>query len=237
MKSRLVVVSLAVTFSALGACTKTETVYVTETTAEAPSTKSYRSVDPVNSKAWDGRFSDEETALFNFVIENTGAGEQLRWGDLMTSEQVIKLGYFSCERYAEGLDYGEVSEYAVDAAASLSLEADYQFRELFAAISGGARAILCPDSLSLQDKRDLFLQDARAFSSQLAYLTDASMIELALATCRTFQAGAYSVDEYLDELAYNATSVEETESSWAIVIYGIKYFCPEFNDSLNDYLG
>lgn len=236
MKSKSLIILLVLTSSVLGACTKTNTVYVTQTTESPISKSNFRSVDPRNPKAWDGRYSEQETAFFNFVVDNTGAGEQLKWGDLMTSDEVIKLGYFSCERYEEGLDYGSVSEYAVDAAAALGREVDYQFRELFAAISGGARGILCPETLPIQEKRNLFLEDARSFSSQLAYVSDADLIDLALGACRTFQAGAYSVSDYLDELAFEATSLEETESSWAIVIYGIKYFCSEFNDSLEDYL-
>lgn len=221
---------LIVTLCVLGACTKTTTVYVSDTSTPSGPSSSYRSVRPSDPRAWDGRYSESETDFYQFVSDNTRAGE------LMTSDEVIQLGYFSCEKMAEGLNLADLADYSVDAAAALDLEADYSFKDAFAAITGSSMVHLCPEFLpteqapSPSNPEALFVDAVRevAPSPQMNLMSDTELLQNGYGVCGKLRDGSFTVTEMFVGIIQSAATADHLAALTAVLTFGIEYLCPEF---------
>lgn len=230
MKSGLIAFALVSLSVGSSACTKTTTVYVTDTSSMQESDSSFRSVEPIDPRATDGRYSNNETDFYQFVNKNTRADE------LMTSEEVIKFGYFSCEKMSEGLDLADLVGYSGDAAASLGLEADYSFKNSWAAITGGSMTYLCPEFLPAEttspplDKESLFVDAVRSFapSPQMNLMSDREILENGYGVCGKLRDGSFSVRQMFQGIVQSAASQDHLAALTAILSYGIDYLCSEF---------
>ena len=236
MTSRLYAIALVAISVGSSACTKTTTVYVTDTSPPQGSASSFRSVEPEDPRATDGRYSNSETDFFQFVNNNTRADE------LMTSEEVIKFGYFSCEKMSEGLDLADLVDYSGDAAASLGLEADYSFKDSWAAITGASMTYLCPEFLPEEttspplDEESLFVAAVRSFapSPQMNLMSDSEILENGYGVCGKLRDGSFTVRQMFQGIVQSAASQDHLAALTAVLSYGIDYLCPEFSNERDE---